>query len=377
MIAACLLVLSGLAFFERPEKEIVSINLRFNTNYKGDTITRQKTGLAWALSYLGAALEKGSLERSLIPLRPGIYELRLDKLGFNKAAIQALAALVQDIRSTEEYSVKGGIDLGEFVVFTIGSSWHYYEITGAARKLDLYKARYSNAYELVFPVTNSSVAKHHRLLRMVKTDDVSKMSFIAEEGTGDVRFGSFKAKAYEVFDIMENGQLRFAIYDEQGNLSAASEKKFGIAGKPSKCLWCHEIYIEPLFEKNDSVKGYMTPSQFKAINAEQMKALNLYRENLSSDVDFSKKQDHALMELLYISYMEPSVFKLSGEWDQDELKLAEKLKLMEKHNHREYSFLNNLFRRAEVKRFSPYASVQLPDSIWEENDNEPNIFRKK
>lgn len=380
-IAAVLSVIfalaSAIAFTSFAEDKSTCIRLRVYPNYQGDTISSQKTGLLWALSYLGAELPKHSFEQSLKRIHPGIYELDIGKAGFDNRAILAFKKLIAELKSSGEYTAKGGIDLGEFVVYTLGSSWHYYEITGAAPSFEEYTKRSGSGYDLVFPVLSSDVAYHHRLIKMRETSEVLKMSFIAEEGTGDLDRGTFKASTYEVFDIMKNGQLRFAVYGHDGRLKAASEAEFGRAGKPVKCLWCHEINIQPLFTRNDSVKGFMSPAEFQRIISARKILLDTYRKTLNGDVDFTKTQDHAFMELLYITFMEPSIFKLAGEWGQDPIKLMKRFERERRHPHREYSFLPDLMERAAVKKHSPYTTVPLPDSIWAENALEPNLFKRR
>ena len=61
---------------------------------------------------------------------------------------------------------------------------------------------------------------------------------------------------------MPNGQLRIALYDKNGNLKEAADSNITHAGKPAKCLWCHESGIQPLFREQIHVKGYMNPEVF-------------------------------------------------------------------------------------------------------------------
>ena len=156
--------------------EEAKIRLRFNLSYVGDTITKQKIGLAWALSFLGASMPKNCFEKCLIHRGENIYELNLHGLGFSKTAIKAFKKIIQELKSSEEYKVKGGIDLGEFVVFTLGSSWHYYAITGASANFEGYKKRFGNDYTTVFPVLNSEVARHHRLIKISANKNILKTS---------------------------------------------------------------------------------------------------------------------------------------------------------------------------------------------------------
>jgi 5'(3')-deoxyribonucleotidase len=373
-IVVMLIVLT--AFLNRKKDNSHLIQLRFNLSYEGDAISKQKTGLIWALSFLGATIPKNSFETALIKKSATLYELDIAKVGFNEKAITAMRKIIISLKNSEEYKNMNGIDLGEFVVYTLGSSWHYYEITGALPTYQQFKQQYNWQNAIVFPVLNSSVAKHHRNIKMSQSTDVRKMAFIAEEGEGEIDKNTFAPKTFEVFDIMANGQLRFAIYDSKGQLSHASEKIYGNAGKPSKCLWCHEIEIQTLYTQNDSLPNYISPRQFKNTISERMNLLINYRKNLNSDVNFNNRQDHELMELLYINFMEPSAYKLSYEWNKKENDINAIFQNITKHPHKEHTFLKNLMERNTIKGFSPYKTVQLPDSILEENSSEPNVFRK-
>ena len=82
------------------------INLRFNLAYKEDSIDKQKKGLLWALSFLGAELPKGTFERSLIKKDSTIFELDVTKVGFNKNAINALSTIIENLKESEEYKQK-------------------------------------------------------------------------------------------------------------------------------------------------------------------------------------------------------------------------------------------------------------------------------
>ncbi len=352
------------------------INLRFNLAYKEDSIDKQKKGLLWALSFLGAELPKGTFERSLIKKDSTIFELDVTKVGFNKNAINALSTIIENLKESEEYKQKKGIDLGEFIIYTLGSSWHYYEITGVCKTINEFKQKHNFNNAVVFPVTNSSVAKGHRLIEITNTNEINKIAFLAHEGTGEINNNTFNSETTETVDIMKNGQQRFAIYNKEGNLIASSERKFGEAGKPIKCLWCHEIYIQPLYLKNEITKGYISPLEFDSIVNSKMDYITSYRNKLKTDLNYSKKQEHTLMELLYITYMEPSKLKLENEWGINPFNLETLFIFNKTHQHKEFKYLENLRYRNEIKTNSPYESILLPDSVRDENIHEPNLFKK-
>ena len=370
--------LFGLLFFclvfftEKPDDQI--IRLRFNLAYQEESISKQKTGLLWALSFLGAELPIQSFDKSFVFVKKNTYALNISTLGFNNNAVGAFKKIISELKQSEEYHLTGGIDLGEFIVYTLGSSWHYYAITGAAPTFADFKNLHPSDKLDVFPLLHSDIASHHRIIKIGNDQDILKTFFIAEGGNGDLDKSTFETKTYEVFDIMKNGQLRFAIYGADGELKAASEKELSKAGKPTKCLWCHETSIQPLFTTGDSLVGFLSPTQFQNLISNKMDLLRQYRDKLKTEIIYSHTQDHALTELLYINYMEPSIKKLSAEWRQNENTLLKKFKNQPKHDHNEYGFLKNLLTRAQIKMSSPYKTVALPDSIWEENASEPNIF---
>jgi hypothetical protein len=367
----CVLLIALYGFHYKPE---VTLNFRFTKNYEGDSWKNTRTGFIWALSFLGAELPKGSFDKSIEWKDESTFNLNFNGIGFKENALEALNVICDSLKKTEEYHTKNSIDIGEFIAITMGSSWHYYQITSVARTLKEFKKTYDFSEAETFPVIHSSVAKHNRILRLNFNESILKQAYIAEEGNGEFLHGKFRASAYEAFDIMPNGQLRFAIYNKEGHLIAASPQQYSSAGKPAKCLWCHEINIQPLFIPTDTLKGYITPAQFQKRVDHQMRLLNRYRATLTSDIDFVRTQDHTFTEHLYISYMEPSLKRLSQEWDIPEETLKQILSFNTTHVHEEFKQFGDLYMRKDISDRSPYKSVQVPSSIREENETEPNFF---
>ena len=226
-----------------------------------------------------------------------------------------------------------------------------------------------------FFLTHSSVARHQRVIKYNISDSILQSVFIAEEGKLCENMSMFEAEVYEVLDVLSNGQLRFAIYNKLGNLVDASPKSYGEAGKPAKCIWCHEIVFQPLFVKTDSVKNSISPSEFKEVISNRNFHLNNYRKTLHSEIDFDKKQDHTLMELLYINYYEPSLKKLSKEWNMDEIALKKILKNNQTHTHHEFKYLIDLYTRSDIEKFSPFNSIRMPNDVREPSSFEPNLTK--
>jgi len=362
-------IITGLLVFscknEKPVDE--TVNLEFTKQYEIDNWENARTGLLWTLSFLGAELKKDSLDHAIFRHDSTKFNLDLSKVGFSPKALKALVGIIDSLKQTQEYTIKNSIDLGAFVSLLLGSSELYYKITDAESDISIKLNKYNNEVPIVFPVTNSLISKHTRILKLYTKGPVNDWLFIAEEGEGDFFKNTFKAKAFEVFDIMPNGQLRFSIYDQNSKIINSSPKDHSEAGKPAKCLWCHELYIQPLYTNNDSVAGYMSQERFQEIVKELMFKLSLYRKNLKGEVDFSKTQDHSFVERLYIGYMEPSLIKLSKEWNIPLPKLKEMLKNKRTHQHAEFTFFGQIYFRDSINSFAPFKPCIVPFDVREES----------
>jgi hypothetical protein len=357
-----------------PSSDDLKINLRWVKSYPNETRSQIVTGLAWNLSFLGAKLPKRSMKTSVRWLNESVFTLNISSVGFSQKAIQAIVVLLTEIKNSDEYKKTGAIDLGRFIVLTLNSSYHYYAITGAAATLNQYKNQY-HFNEVKGAVINSSIATGHRIVSIAESDYVSKLAFIAEEGTGSAEAGNFLAEEFETLDVMPNGQLRFALYDIKGELKSGASQKLTMAGKPAKCLWCHEINIQSLNEMG-SVPSYIPYETFVRILQQSRETIERYRTTLWSDIDFSRKQDHTQGELLYIGFMEPSVYRLANEWVIDREVVSQMLNGLATHAHEEFSFLGDqLYDRKTVDELSPYGVIRVPDDAREPSLYEPEIIR--
>lgn len=365
----CLLVMMAASFQFKDEKEDLAINLFFTRDYEGDSWENHRTGLIWALSYLGAELPKGSFDRSVSWMDSVTFTLQLDKVGFNSDARKSLNKILGRLKKSGQYKKYNCLDMGALVSLTIGSSANYYEITGVPKTLsEFYGAHYFNRYS-VFAVSHSAVGKHERILKYKASGPVTDWCFVAEEGAGILE-GKI-AGAFEVYDVMPNGQLRFAVYDSKGNRLDGSPDSLGKAGKPAKCMWCHEINILPLYTSCEQVENYVSPHQFNADVAALTKRLEEYRKTLNSDIDFSKTQDHTKMELVYISYMQPGDLRLAQEWRVTMQEAQDRTSRMQKSSYDEFPFLGKLVDRRNIKN----KGLVLPGSIRETNHNQFRDFK--
>jgi hypothetical protein len=354
-----------------PRQEDTTIQLRWSRAYPTEKREDVITGLAWDLSFLGASLQKGSLSKALAWQSESLLELDLSKVGFNDEALKAFSQLITAIKASEEYSKKNGIDIGRFVMLTLNSSNHYYAITGIKKSLNSFRSHYEFEEKKML-VVNSGVSKIERLIE-ISIPSNKKIAFIAQEGKRSVT-GEFVTTGYEVLDVMNNGQLRFAIYDKYGQLELASDTSSTFSGKPAKCLWCHEININTI-SVTPTIIGYYTSDEFKLKVLEFNNAIKDFRTTLISDIDFSKTQDHTFMELLYIAFMEPSEDRLSKEWSLSLSEVQQRVGSLSTHQHSEFPFLGSqLFKRSEVDRLSPYSSIQVPSNAREPSSYEPDLI---
>lgn len=370
LLAGCLLSFS---LFKKKE---VSLNLFYTLNYADDSWQKQRTGFLWVLSYLGAELPEGSFDKSMEWIDSSRFKLNFNSLGFNEKALEVLGSISDSLKTTPYYLKYKRIELGQFIALTIGSSPHYYAITNTPSSYRQFLTTHDLSNPSVFLVTKSTVAKHHRVIRYKTNPSILKATFVAEEGEGDIN-ANFRPAFFETIDIMKNGQLHFAIYNDKGHLVNASPLELGNAGKPAKCMWCHEIVIQPLYEKTDSVKNSIGPQAFQRLVEKQNALLDTYRKTLHSDINFNNRQDHTLMELLYISYMEPSLKKLAKEWDIPEKELKAIVSGQSVHRHYEFKFLDSLYYRSDIERHTPCQHIRVAADIREPCVDEPDFTKKK
>jgi hypothetical protein len=354
--------------------EPLTINLRWNQAYSSETEEQVLTGLRWCLSFLSANLPAGQDDELFQWKSSTLLQLDLTKAGFHAEAFVALSKLIPRLKESEEYVTSGGIDIGRFVMLTLNSSHHYYAITAAAPDYLYFRNRYTFETKQA-AVIESEVSKKHRLVEFPGDSLVQRSGYVSHQLNGSLLSGSYTTAENEVMDIMPNGQLRFAVYDVQGKRQLASDTNYSRAGKPAKCLWCHEINIQIPHTAQTEVNGFYTPSEFKAKVASRRFLLDTYRQNLPpSSIDFNKKQDHTQMELLYISFMEPSAERLAIEWNVTLAEVMQKTAGLPTHLHTEFPFLGVLYNRKDVDPLSPYRYIRVPDSARELSGYEPNLI---
>ncbi len=365
----------------RKEKVETESGLKTNSkitlnHYQNNSETRAEfeTGLLWCFSYLGAQLQKGSWQKSTNWLNNQKVELDISQLGFNENAQNQLKKLITIYKQSEEYKITGGMDAGRFVMSIYNNSNHYYKIVGIPQRLNSFTNEY-NLLQRKAAIIESGVAFSERIIHLPQTDgSINSLGYLAEEITGSLIDSTDVVKESEVMDIMANGQLRFAIYNKNEDLVGGGDVTLSIAGKPAKCLWCHEVNIQTAIAALTEIPGYYTPSQFDSVILKNRATIEGYRASLTPEVVFNDNSQHVELEKLYFRFLEPSAKRLAAEWSLTEQEVRLKLASLTTHIHDEFTELGDLYYRAEVAPFSPYEVVATTTSARETTANEPNLL---
>lgn len=340
-----------------------SINLKWNKAYPDDNIEKSLTGLKWALSFVGAALIQ---EGNGIFISKDTIRLDISKLGLSDIAEQKLYRLQTRIKESEEYQKTNAVDMGRYVSLLIGASEHYYAITEVPFQLKDVLKKYTLKNEKGY-VNNSGVSLKHRVLQFSEQNGFEQV-FLSEE----IDSNSKEILEYETIELMQNGQIRFGIWDVNGNRKNAVDASHSNAGKPAKCMWCHESSIQQFYNLQKDYPGYLTYADLQDKLVAYRYAYHLKQKSLSSGVDFSKLQDHTFTELLYISFMEPSAERLSLEWGIKVDQVKTILSGFNTHSYDEFPFLGNLYHRSEIEQFAPFKGLSVSESVREKKGIEVN-----
>lgn len=342
------------------------IHLKWNKAYKDDTIDKSLLGLKWALSYLGAILPNQDANFSV---KGGIITINIKDLGFNKNAIEKLNIINQKIYLSEEYKKTKCVDLGRYVCLLLGSSEHYFEIIETPKKLNDVLKNYQLLPDKGY-VNNSSVSLEHRIIQYSEQSGFNQLFFCQE-----VDSITKKVYEYETIELLENGQLRFGIFDEKGNRKISGNNIHTNAGKPANCIWCHESTIQRMYEKQLDIKGFLSEKQLQEklmFFSETHKKKQL---SLTEGVTFKERQQHTLTELLYISFMEPSAERLSKEWNLSLAEVKLRLAKLPTHIHEEFKFLGVLYHRKDVDKLMPYIGLKVSGNVRKPSEVEVNYLR--
>ena len=139
-------------------------------------------------------------------------------------------------------------------------------------------------------------------------------------------------------------------------------------------MWCHEIAVQSLYNTNVDLAGFLTQQEFSAWISAYQSLLDNYRETRHGEIDYSKTQDHTYAELLYITFMEPSLFRLAAEWNLSETEVLQRLSGISTHSIAEYPWLGNVYHRKEIESHSPFPTIPVSDDPRECSNYEPDYF---
>ena len=363
VILICFLTfMSGCTKKKSSDTPNTTIVLRFIKSHEEHSVEKAIVGLKWAMSFLGAK----NLNNDAVQISGDKIWLNCESLGLDNLAVSQLILLNTKFKSTDDYKRFQSIDLGRFIAMLMGASEHYYAIVNQPKTLTDLLSQYEMNEKKGY-VDKSGVSLKDRIISF--SDQVAlNQLFVAEEVdevTGELI-------EFETVDIMANGQLRFGIYNANGDLINSTDPKVSNAGKPAKCIWCHESKIQPIFVPQNDYPGYLTSQMLTDTIDYFRNQLSDKQSLLTSGVNFSALQEHTETEVEYIAFMEPSVERLMIEWQMSEkqvLKLTDGLKT---HQHPEFSFLGELFDRADIETISPYQSLGVSSSIREFAEVEVN-----
>lgn len=345
------------------------IQLKWNKAYPEDTFERSITGLKWALSYLGSTVANNS-EAIHSNARDSIITLDLKTLGFNENAIKALAKLHYQFKQTDYYKKNNCYDLGRYVALTFGTPDHYYAIVDISETFKKFEKDYEFSSAKGY-INNSSVSKVHRIISYSGISKDNNQAFISAEIDSITK----DTLEFETAEVMSNGQLKFGVYDATGELKNAANNSLTRAGTHAKCIWCHEVVVQPLFKPQRNYEGYLNYFKLDDTLTYFNRKLQKYQDSLWTDKSLTNKKLHTELELLYISFMEPSAERISKEWNMPLDEVKKKLSHLETHIYEEFPFLGNLYHRKDVDALSPFSIIEVVESIREKSNVEVNLLK--
>lgn len=382
LVVFCLFACAGCSRTKQPQPQPprdpgLVIKLRWIKSYPAQSRSNVDMGMYWALSFLGAKLPA---DAEVLSWDGTMVTLDLDAAGVAQDSRASWKKLLQVLKSSDEYRLMGGVDIGRFVFLSLCSSYQYYALTGASSSYAEFRGRHTFGPRQV-AIVESAVAGGNRLIEVGRADDWKSVAFVAFEGTGSLKDHSFQKADIETLDFMENGQLRFGLYDLEGHLKAATTPALTAAGKPSKCLWCHEMNLQPPFRNVTDLAGFSSTNEFRDLVASATRVVARYRKTLVSKVDFNGLQDHSHAEALYMSFAEPTAGRLASEWNipLDRVKQLLSSRKLETHSHSEAIdddiLGDELYNRSDVDSLAPYAAVRGPSDMREASSYEPSLLQ--
>ncbi len=352
----------------------VQIHLRWAPAYPGDSHTRVAQGVRWVLSLLGAQVPPESKGAVVTWLSPQVFRLDLSAAGFPAHAMPPLRHVCDLLRASGEFSARGSVDVGRFVMLTLNTSAHYYAVTGMPATWQAFHALHGPLVHEAH-VLKSLVAYGQRRLRGVAAQSGADIAWVAEEGPGDLRAGTFAWHEREVIDVMANGQLRFGVYDVSGQLRPWADPQHSAAGKPTRCMFCHESGVEPMWLPGAAGGGGMSQAAFNKLQSDQRWLLSDLRATRPSLLRYDIADEHSQGELLYVAFAEPTAARLAAEWGLPLPDTLLRLKGLETHHELVYhAWTAPSYDRRQVDLVSPYGVVRVPTHATLQSSYEPDLL---
>ncbi len=359
-ILFCFVMVFGLFLAFTQEKSHHQIRLKWYQTHKKDSPENHLAAIKWCMAYLGSTITSDTSLKG-ISLEDSVIVLDIEKLGFKPKTVDYLSYLNRKWKKTEAYKAKNSIDLGRYISLTLGYATNYFTLVDIPKKLKKYKSKFT--YDpMEGSVDNSSVSLVRRIISFSNNHIQNREFFLATE-TDSITHNVLE---FETLEVMENGLPKFGIYTASGKRKEAGTLAFSNAGKPAKCLWCHESQILPLFRKQRDWEGFLSYEDLRDSLKMRVERQRAHQDTLWHDRHFLKRWHHEKMEICYISFMEPSAQRLAQEWRKPLVEVKLMLEGIETHRHHEFDFLGDLYHRKDVDGLGPWKVVKAPESVREE-----------
>lgn len=370
VIFALLVAVAGSGCTHDPEPiqadEINEITLKWHPSYPTETMNDVLLGLNWAYANVGALHTNAATNG--VQYSQNKIHVNTHLLELSSSAQLAMDKLHSAIKSSDEYHRNGAIDVGRYVALLLGSSAHYYQIMDVpvhlAEIVDAYTLQPEHGY-----LNKSGIAKNHRVVSYSAANGLNQL-FVSVE----IDSVSKQVLEFETIELLENGHLRFGIFDADSNRINAANPIHSSAGKPAKCMWCHESKILPVFVTQDDYSGYLPFTDFQDTLNRFSAGLAQKQMALTNGIDFTERENHYKMELLYITFHFPTALRLSHEWNMTEDEVEERLSHLSRFSNPEFFYIGSGYIRAEVEPFAPYSSLAVSTSVREESAIEVNYI---
>lgn len=274
-----------------------------------------RVGIDWNLGLLGA-LPPSDGSHLELEEADGLVSGSLDlaAAGFPPGAHAALTDALAELRASDELSGTGAVDLGRLFMLTLHEPWYYYAIAGACGSFADWRALRLPAEPDRYDIVVSLLAAGDRIVLLPPAETpVAEVAFGI--GTDTIAFGEgWSPTEFEVIDFMENGQQRFAAYDEQGRPEPHADPQVVPAGPPGRCQWCHEGNLMVGTPKNSSTDQAMSYAEWEARMVAWQADLEAWRVGLDTSIVYADRESHTQGERVVRDFLLPTLVRAAAEW---------------------------------------------------------------